>query len=175
MGLSKVVNDKAEINELRLLSLIAQGIGKLASDPKALEKSIKESYELSESEQQKADVAKREIAKNEALLAEVDKKIEQIAADSLNLDQKKASTAKIFDDIRKEQARLADIEAKLGARALDYDAKDKQLIEREKAVANAAAKNETTAALLEKRAQAVIADEKSLKERIQKMQGLVNA
>lgn len=94
MGLSRNTENKGDISVFQLLLELAQGIQKLTSDPKALEKAAKDAYALSDNEEKKAIEARSLISeyvllleKNAEQKEELDAQLKQIKQETIKQEQ----------------------------------------------------------------------------------------
>lgn len=174
MGLSKVTNEKSEIGAFQVMLEMATLLEKLQKDPKALEKAAKEAYALSDAEQEKAAAAKALIAQSEAAATEAKKQQIILDAKLAEYTSLQQSTDGLLESIRKEQARIAKVDAELGRQAIDLEAQRADLIRRESALERGNSKLLLDSANLDKRAQRVIEDETALKAKADKLRGLMD-
>jgi chromosome segregation ATPase len=175
MGLSRTALNKGDISTFQLLLEIAEGLSVLSSDPKALANAAKEAYALSDAEEAKATAAKSLIAQSDAAVAEAKK--QQSIADEMTAEATKAKSSvdSLMDSIRKEQARLATVDAEQGKKFLEISEAKADLERRERELDAGIKKLAAERENLEKRAVQVVADEQALKEKVKQTTGLWNA
>jgi uncharacterized protein (DUF3084 family) len=174
MALSRV-KGKTEIGAFEILLEIAIMLEQLTSNPAALKKAAEDAYSLDDSEEQKAIIAKQDIAKNEQLLSDMRKQKIQLDIEVEELEKEKNGIKSTVDNLKKEQGRLSGVEQDLGKRALELENYNRELSAREKKVADDILSVESRTKELNDRQQAIVDGEITLKEKLDKLRGIVDA
>jgi len=127
-----------QIDTLLAIAEIAEGISILSKDPKALNKLIKEAYELTEDQQKKIDDANVKIdeylrlaSENKKTLSDIESKTANLMAYDSELKQIKKELSELEASLNKRMIQVKKDEEQNAQVSLFLEGKEKSLVSRE--------------------------------------------
>jgi len=171
MSLSRDANPS--IGTLQVLLDIAQSL-QILTNPKALKKAAEDAYALPEQEKKQAESARKDIKKNQEVLAETKALLEEAKRVRIETDTKKLELKRIQDAIDINNSALTKERQKLENDMADNISFRKMLDAREEGISKKERELSDLSQTLELRKQTIEQDEASLKERVAQLRGLTD-